>query len=59
MPVILAPESYARWLDCSARDLEELRALLAPFPAAAMKAYPVSAHVNNAAFDDPACLAPA
>jgi putative SOS response-associated peptidase YedK len=59
MPVILAPGSYARWLDPKARDLDELRALLAPFPAGAMKAYPVSPHVNNAAFDDPACLAPA
>ena len=59
MPVILARESYARWLDPEARDLGELRALLAPFPAGAMTAYPVSTHVNNAAFDDPACLAPA
>ena len=59
MPVILAPGSYARWLDPTLRELDELRALLAPFPAGSMTAYPVSTHVNNAAFDDPACLAPA
>ncbi len=36
-----------------------MRPLLRPFPAAAMTAYPVSTRVNNPAFDDPACLAPA
>ena len=59
MPVILAPASYARWLDPALRDFEGLREIIAPFPAQAMTAYPVSTHVNNAAFDDPACLAPA
>jgi putative SOS response-associated peptidase YedK len=59
MPVILAPEACWRWLDPELHDLEELSKLLAPFPAETMTAYPVSTHVNNAAFDDPACLAPA
>ena len=59
MPVIVAPASYARWLDPALRAFEELRELMAPFPAQALTAYPVSTHVNNAAFDDPACLAPA
>ena len=59
MPVILAPESYARWLDPRLATRDELRALLAPFPVAAMTAYPVSTRVNNAAFDDPGCLVPA
>ena len=59
MPVILAPASYERWLDPKLHTREELRALLAPFPAEAMTAYPVSTCVNNAAFDDPGCLAPA
>jgi len=59
MPVILAPASYGRWLDPALRSFEELRELVAPFSALAMTAYPVSTHVNNAAFDDPACLAPA
>ena len=59
MPVILAPASYARWLDPSLRTREELSALLAPYPAESMAAYPVSTRVNNPAFDDPGCLAPA
>jgi putative SOS response-associated peptidase YedK len=59
MPVILAPEGWARWLDPGLHTREELRALLAPFPAATMTAYPVSTRVNNAAFDDPGCIAPA
>jgi putative SOS response-associated peptidase YedK len=59
MPVILAPASYARWLDPALRDFEGLREIIAPFSAQVMTAYPVSTHVNNAAFDDPACLAPA
>jgi putative SOS response-associated peptidase YedK len=59
MPVILAPADYARWLDPAVEVAAEVRPLLRPFPAAAMTAYPVSTRVNNAAFDDPACLAPA
>jgi putative SOS response-associated peptidase YedK len=59
MPVILAPASYVRWLDPALRDFDGLREIIAPFSAQAMTAYPVSTHVNNAAFDDPACLAPA
>jgi putative SOS response-associated peptidase YedK len=58
MPVILDPSDYERWLDPRA-TLAELRPLLAPFPPGLMTAYPVSTRVNNPAFDDPACLAPA
>ena len=59
MPVILEPADYARWLDPALGALDELRALLRPLRAEAMTAYPVSERVNNAAFDDAACLAPA
>ena len=59
MPVILDPADYALWLDPAVELAAEVRPLLRPFPAAAMTAYPVSTRVNNAAFDDPACLAPA
>jgi putative SOS response-associated peptidase YedK len=59
MPVILDPADYALWLDPAVEVAAELRPLLRPFPAAAMTAYPVSTRVNNPAFDDPACLAPA
>jgi putative SOS response-associated peptidase YedK len=59
MPVILDPQDYALWLDPAVTVAAEVRPLLRPFPAAAMHAYPVSTRVNNPAFDDPACMAPA
>jgi len=58
MPVILSPDGYARWLDPKPGDAVALRPLLVPFPAGAMTARPVSTAVNNARFDDPACLDP-
>ncbi len=59
MPVILRPESYADWLDTAPRSPETLQALIAPFPADAMEAYPVSALVNSPANDRAECLQPA
>lgn len=55
MPVILAPDDHARWLDPGA-DGATLQGLLKPFEAAPLVAYPVSTHVNKPANDDPACL---
>jgi len=49
MPVILAPEVEAVWLDPGLTDPAHLRSLLVPYPAAAMEAYPVSTAVNAAA----------
>ncbi len=58
MPVILAPEAYARWLD-PATAAKDALALLGPYPAEAMMVYPVSARVNSARFDEPLCIEPA
>jgi putative SOS response-associated peptidase YedK len=58
MPVILPPDGYARWLDPTPGDSVALRPLLVPFPAGAMTARPVSTAVNDARFDDRACLDP-
>ncbi len=58
MPVILAPDDYARWLDPEARGLGALRPLLQPFPAVAMIAYPVEPVVNDARRDEPSCITP-
>jgi putative SOS response-associated peptidase YedK len=46
MPVILAPEVEAVWLDREITAPAQLRSLLVPYPAAAMAAYPVSTEVN-------------
>ncbi len=52
MPVILSPENYNLWLD-PRTDLESLRKLLVPFPAAMISFHPVSTAVNSAQNDSP------
>jgi putative SOS response-associated peptidase YedK len=57
MPVIIAREDYATWLDTrTARD--DVEALLKPCNENAMRAYRVSAWVNSPAHDDAQCIAP-
>jgi putative SOS response-associated peptidase YedK len=55
MPVILAPDDYARWLDPSQADGREL---LNPYPAAELEMLAVSSRVNSPQYDDPECIAP-
>lgn len=50
MPVILAQSSHCAWLNNEATPAQ-LTALLAPFPAKAMKAHTVSDEVNHASID--------
>lgn len=57
MPVILAPQDYILWLDVQERSSTELGALLKPYPALGMQAYPVSTRVNNPRFDELECVA--
>ena len=57
MPVIVPPESYARWLGESGGDAPP-DDLLQPYPADAMRAHRVSTHVNAPANDDERCIAP-
>jgi putative SOS response-associated peptidase YedK len=57
MPVILDPDDYDAWL--TAADTATPQALLQPFPAQLMTAYPVSKRVNNAKNDDAAVMEPA
>jgi putative SOS response-associated peptidase YedK len=56
MPVILSPEDYRLWLDPTITKAEPLQALLRPYPAEAMEAYPVSARVNSPKNDAPDLL---
>ena len=49
MPLIVAPEHYARWLDPEIADVADL---IVPFPSEAMAYYPISARVNNVNHDD-------
>jgi putative SOS response-associated peptidase YedK len=57
MPVILAPEDYARWFD-RATAAPELQALLKPAPDDLLAYVPVSPRVNAAAPDDAGLIEP-
>jgi putative SOS response-associated peptidase YedK len=58
MPVILAPADFGAWLDPKTQGGPDLQALLRPFPAEAMTAYPVGLRVNNPKHDDAECVLP-
>lgn len=58
MPVIVAPENYAKWLDTKATR-ETLESLIVPFSPDTMHVRPVSSFVNNARHEGPECLASA
>ena len=55
MPVLLAREEQAAWLD---PDNRQAQALLRPFPSEAMEAYPVGSAVGNPRNDGPESVAP-
>jgi putative SOS response-associated peptidase YedK len=58
MPVILGPTAHALWLDSGEQRAERLDALLRPYAAEEMTAYPVSRFVNSPQNDSPACIVP-
>lgn len=47
MPLILSRDAYTQWLDPAARTPDSLQALIKPYPADEMAAYPVSTLVND------------
>lgn len=57
MPIVLAPDAYAAWLD-PAIDGPAAHALLGVPPVADWIAEPVSTLVNSASNDEPACIEP-
>jgi len=56
MPVILAPQDYARWLDCRAHAA--VADLLVPCPDDAIRTHAVSTAVNRARTDLPELIEP-
>jgi len=58
MPVIFSKSDEDAWLDPDEHDTEKLLALLDPYPAGEMKAYPVSKLVNSPANDTKDILTP-
>ena len=59
MPVILNRQQCAAWLAEGALETPALQALLQPFPAEYMTAYPVGTVVNSPRHDVPQCIEPA
>jgi putative SOS response-associated peptidase YedK len=59
MPVIVPPDAFNLWLDCTADDATMAAALMVPAPDALLGAYQVSTAVNRAANDSPELVAPA
>ncbi|HKF73680.1 MAG TPA: SOS response-associated peptidase [Stellaceae bacterium] len=57
MPVIVAPEDYARWLDRGSSEAD-LKALLHPAPEELLAYVAVSPRVNAAALDDAGLIEP-
>ena len=55
MPVIIAPEHYARWLDPANAEVADL---VAPYPADAMACHAVSTRVNSVRHDDASLIEP-
>lgn len=57
MPVILPPDTFAAWLD-PATPVNDLTALLRPYPDEKMARYRVPTAVNSVKVDSPDCFAP-
>jgi len=58
MPVIIRPSDFDRWLDPECRDAAAIKALLQPWSAGEMTAYPVGKYVNSPENNDARCIAP-
>ena len=54
MPLIFAPENYARWLS----DEPDPADLMQPFPSELMRMWPISTRVNKPENDDPSIIEP-
>jgi putative SOS response-associated peptidase YedK len=56
MPVILPREAWPAWLGEQAADPPDLKALLAPYPAAEMICWPISTRVGKVENNDPSLI---
>ncbi len=58
MPVILPKAAWPLWLGEAEASPDQLHALLSPYPAELMRAYPIGPAVGNVKNDEPGLLAP-
>ena len=56
MPLIVAPQDYAAWLDAENQDTDALMSFVRPYPAERMAARRVSMRVNQPENDEPALI---
>lgn len=56
MPAILLPEHYSIWLNSAVTTVEQIAAVLHPYPEELLEIYPVSGRVNSAHYDQPDCI---
>jgi putative SOS response-associated peptidase YedK len=59
MPVIVPPDAFDLWLDCSKVDAMTAAALFAPAPEGLLEAYEISPAVNHTGNDGPNLIEPA
>jgi putative SOS response-associated peptidase YedK len=58
MPMVIAPQSWADWLDPANSDVSDVQALLAPAVARGLASYPVSTAVNSVRNNGPDLIEP-
>jgi putative SOS response-associated peptidase YedK len=58
MPVVLKPEFSPAWLGEEPTPVQELKAMLAPYPSDGMICWPVSPRVGNVKNNDPSLIEP-
>jgi putative SOS response-associated peptidase YedK len=58
MPVIVGPDDFSRWLDCTNQSPADVAEILRPASDALMEAVPISDRVNKVANSDPDILEP-
>jgi putative SOS response-associated peptidase YedK len=58
MPVIVSPDAFDFWLDCTNVEAVTAAALIAPAPAGLLQAYEISRAVNRTANDGPQLIEP-
>jgi len=58
MPVIVPPDAFDLWLNCTAVDAETAATLIAPAPEDLLEAFEVSSAVNRTANDHPQLVEP-
>jgi putative SOS response-associated peptidase YedK len=58
MPVVLKPEVWPAWLGEQPTAVDDLRAILGPYPADEMICWPVSPRVGNVKNNDPSLIEP-